>query len=115
VTAALVWTPVCGFDRLTPERGAAAIFGSLQVALFRLHDGTVRAIGNVDPFSGAAVLSRGIVGDRSGEPTVASPVYKQVFSLVDGRCLDDGGVTVTSYPTRIEDGTVHVGLPWSSP
>jgi len=51
------------------------------------------------------------VGDRHGEPTVASPVYKQVFSLIDGRCLDDPAVFVPSYPVRAVDGFLEVGLP----
>lgn len=113
------WETVCSEDRLPPERGVAALLSArrsdgaaVQVALFRTHDGSVYAIGNVDPFSGAAVLSRGIVGDRRGVPTVASPIYKQVFSLVDGRCLDDDAVSVPSYPVRVADGALQLGLPW---
>lgn len=122
------WETVCLLDRLLPERGAAALLSAggepVQVALFRMADGkgggpeghaggkvTVMAIGNVDPFSGAAVLSRGIVGDRGGVPTVASPVYKQAFSLVTGECLDDPAVRVPVYPVRVADGWLQVGLP----
>lgn len=112
VDARVRWATVCGYDRFLPERGVAALFGDVQVALFRLHDGTVHAVGNLDPFSAAAVLSRGIVGDRAGVPTVASPIYKQVFSLLDGTCLDDPDVTLASYPVRVDDGQVQVGLPW---
>ncbi len=72
----------------------------------------MHAVGNLDPFSAAAVMSRGIVGDRAGVPTVASPIYKQVFSLLDGTCLDDTDVTVASYPVRVDDGDVQVGIPW---
>ena len=104
------WETVCRYDRLQPERGVAALLGEHQVALFRTHDGAVHAVGNVDPFSGAAVLSRGIVGDRGGVPTVASPVYKQVFSLLDGRCLDDPAAAVPSYPVRVVEDWVQVGL-----
>jgi nitrite reductase (NADH) small subunit len=111
----LRWETVCLLDRLLPERGAAALLAAggepVQVALFRMADGTLHAIGNVDPFSGAAVLSRGIVGDRGGVPTVASPVYKQAFSLVTGQCLDDPDVRVPVYPVRIADGWLQVGLP----
>lgn len=105
------WETVCRVDRLQPERGVAALLGDVQVALFRTHDGTVHAIGNVDPFSGAAVLSRGIVGDRSGVPTVASPVYKQAFSLLTGSCLDDPAGAVPVYPVRVADGWLQIGLP----
>jgi nitrite reductase (NADH) small subunit len=106
----LLWTDVCALDRLEPEQGVAALFGEVQVAVFRTFDGALYAIGNVDPRSGAAVLSRGIVGDRAGEPVVASPVYKEAFSLVDGRCLDVEGVSVAVHPVRIRDGYVQIGL-----
>jgi nitrite reductase (NADH) small subunit len=107
----LRWQTVCDLERLLPERGAAALVGHVQVALFRTHDGAVHAIGNVDPISGAAVLSRGIVGDRGGVPTVASPIYKESFSLLDGRCLDADGVSVPVYAVRITDGNVQIGIP----
>jgi nitrite reductase (NADH) small subunit len=111
----LSWETVCRYERLLPERGVAALLiGSaggepVQVALFRTHAGTVHALGNVDPFSQAAVLSRGIVGDRAGVPTVASPMYKQAFSLVDGHCLDDPTMSVPTYPVRVVDGWLQVG------
>ena len=107
----VTWTTVCPFDRLQPERGVAALLGDVQVALVRTRDDTVHAIGNIAPFSGAAVLSRGIVGDRGGVPTIASPVYKQAFDLRTGACLDDADVSVPTYPVRVADGVVQVGLP----
>ena len=105
------WETVCRYDRLLPERGVAALLGAVQVAVFRTHDGTVYAIGNIDPFSGAAVLSRGIVGDRDGVPTVASPIYKQAFNLVTGGCLDDDSVTVAVYPVRVSGGWLQIERP----
>lgn len=104
------WETVCAYDRLQSERGVAALLGDVQVAVFRTHDGAVHALGNIDPFSGAAVLSRGIVGDRRGHPTVASPLYKQVFSLVSGRCLDEPEVVVPTYPVQVVDGWVQVEM-----
>ncbi|HZZ52453.1 MAG TPA: nitrite reductase small subunit NirD [Pseudonocardia sp.] len=106
------WQRVCPLDRLEVGRGVAALFGTSQVALFRVvaapGDEHVYAIDNIDPFSGAAVLSRGIVGDRGGEPVVASPVYKQAFSLRTGRCLDDPDREVTVYQVRVIDNWVQV-------
>lgn len=107
---ALLWRAVCRYEKLQPERGVAALLDDVQVALFRTHSGAVHAIGNIDPFSVGAVLSRGIVGDRGGVATVASPVYKQVFDLVTGRCLDDPRITVPVYPVRVADGLLEVGL-----
>jgi nitrite reductase (NADH) small subunit len=83
--------------------------GGDQAALFRLDDGSVHAIGNVDPFSGAAVMSRGIVGDRGGRATVQSPIKKQAFALDDGVCLDDPKRGLPVYETRITpDGFVEI-------
>jgi nitrite reductase (NADH) small subunit len=80
-----------------------------QVALFRLADGSLAAIGNVDPWSGAAVMSRGIVGDRVGRACVQSPIKKQAFAFDDGTCLDDDAVKVPVYRTRVtSDGDVQV-------
>lgn len=106
-----VWTTACDYDRLIAGRGVGVLLddGS-QAALFRLDDGSVRAIGNVDPFSGAAVLSRGIVGDRGGRAVVQSPILKQAFALDDGACLDDTGASVPVYPVRVTaDGLIQVG------
>ncbi|TWD82030.1 nitrite reductase (NADH) small subunit [Kribbella amoyensis] len=103
-------TPVCAYEVLLPERGVAALLGDRQIALFRTYDGTVYALGNQDPFSGANVLSRGIVGSRGDVPTVASPMFKQVFDLRTGACLDDPDVRVPAYPVQIVDGQVLVSL-----
>lgn len=102
------WTSVCLLDDLIPERGIAALVDGAAVAVFRTHDGVVHALSNLDPFSSASVLSRGIVGDRGGRATVASPIYKQVFELSTGVCLDDPSVSVPTYPVRVMGGVVEV-------
>jgi nitrite reductase (NADH) small subunit len=104
------WTAACTLSRLERLRGVAVLLpDGAQVALFRLADDSIRAVGNIDPIGCAAVLSRGIVGDRGGIPVVQSPLKKQAFSLVDGECLDAPGVTIPVYDTRIAvDGTVYV-------
>ncbi|MFF0311581.1 nitrite reductase small subunit NirD [Streptosporangium sp. NPDC004379] len=109
--AAPRWTPVCAYTDLLPERGVCALVGRHQIALFRTFDGELFAIGNHDPFSGAQVLSRGIVGTRGGSPVVISPMHRQAFSLVTGVCLDDPAVTVPTYPVRLADGAVEVSAP----
>jgi len=98
-------TPVCRFDRLVPERGAAVLLGDVQVALFRVDD-RVFAVSHRDPFSGAYVMARGIVGSSGDRVTVASPMYKQVFDLATGECLTDPDVRLPVWETRVEAGTV---------
>ncbi|MBN6036754.1 nitrite reductase small subunit NirD [Amycolatopsis sp. 195334CR] len=105
------WLAVCPLESVPLGAGVAALLpDGAQVAIFRADD-RVYALSNVDPFSGAAVLSRGIVGDRGGVPVVASPMHKQCFELATGQCLDDPEVRVAAYPVRVADGTVEVGGP----
>jgi len=103
---------VCAVEALLPEQGAAALLpDGTAVALFRLYDGSVHAVGNLDPAAGAPVVCHGIVGDRGGHPTVASPLGKEVFSLLDGHCLDDPGLALPVHPVLVSDGVVHVSPP----
>ncbi|MTE12702.1 nitrite reductase small subunit NirD [Nocardia aurantiaca] len=103
------WTQACRQDYLIPGRGVAVLLkNGRQAALFLTDDGTLFAVGNIDPFGRAAVMSRGIVGDRGGVPVVASPLLKQAFSLIDGRCLDDDTISLPIYAVRVSDGVVSV-------
>jgi len=102
------WAAVCRLKDIVPNTGVCALVDGRQVAVFRLNDNSVYAIDNRDPFSRANVLSRGIVGDLKGELVVASPVYKQHFSLTTGQCLEDPGVRVAVFPVRIDGDAILV-------
>lgn len=104
------WTTICQIDRIFPNTGVCALVNGKQIAVFRVGEGNdVYAIDNYDPFSKAYVLSRGIVGDRHDIPKVASPIYKQNFSLLTGECLDDSTVKVPTFSARVVDGQVQIG------
>lgn len=103
------WETVCPLDRILPNTGVCALVNGQQIAIFRVGEGMdVYAIDNYDPFSKAYVLSRGIVGDRHGIPKVASPIYKQNFSLLTGECLDDPTVILPTFSVRVVDRQVQV-------
>lgn len=104
---------LCHQDDLVADSGVCALLGSSQIALFWLpgSEPALYAIGNHDPLGGANVLSRGIVGDVKGEPVVASPLYKQHFSLVSGKCLEEPDVSVPVYRVWLQDGQVLCELP----
>jgi nitrite reductase (NADH) small subunit len=106
------WVTVCPLDRIPPNTGVCAMVSGQQVAVFHWQSTTseVYAIDNFDPFSKAYVLSRGIVGDRNGIPKVASPIYKQNFNLQTGECLDDASVAIATYPSRVIEGQVQIGV-----
>ncbi|MFT7403277.1 nitrite reductase small subunit NirD [Zhongshania sp.] len=101
------WTTVCRLDDIIPNTGVAALIDQTQVAIFRVGD-AVYALANKDPFSNANVLSRGIICSIQGTLAVASPIYKQHFSLTAGQCLEDDSVSIDCYEVRTEDGTVQV-------
>jgi nitrite reductase (NADH) small subunit len=106
------WVDVCAFDDLVPDVGVAALVGGEPVAVFRCWpDDTLYAVGNHDPYSGAGVLARGIVGSIGDRPVVASPIYKQRFDLRTGEALEDAATRIPTYATRIRHDRVQVGRP----
>lgn len=104
------WTDVCALDEVLPGTGAAALIGGQQIAVIRTRDGRFAALSNFDPFSQAFVIARGIVGDRGGVPKIASPIFKQSFSLLTGECLDDPSVRLAVFPIRVVLGRVQVAV-----
>jgi nitrite reductase (NADH) small subunit len=103
------YTVVCRLEDIEVEGGVVALVGGEAVAVFRTYDDELCALSNWDPFSHASVLSRGIVGTRSGVAYVASPIYKQGFDLRTGQCLDDETVRIPTYDVTLIEGQVLVG------
>ncbi len=98
---------------LQPERPVAALVAGVQVVVVRLVDDRVFVVGQHDPFSGANVMSRGIVGSilRGDEeiPTLQSPMYKQAFDLRTGHCLGEVPASLGVWEVTVIDGGVFVG------
>jgi nitrite reductase (NADH) small subunit len=106
----VLWTDICALDDVLPGTGGAALVQGEQIAIVRARDGRVFALSNFDPFSKAFVIARGIVGDKGGVVKIASPVFKQNFSLETGECLDDPTVRLATYPVRVLRGRVQVAV-----
>lgn len=102
------WVDVLPERDLRREVGVPALVGDRAVAVFRTHLDELYAVSNYDPATGASVMARGIVGTRGDVPVVASPMYKHVFDLRTGRCLDDDSKCLTPYEIRVEAGVVQV-------
>ena len=83
--------------------GVCALVADRHIAVVKISDSEIYALDNIDPFSQASVISRGIVGDLKGHTVIASPIYKQHFVLATGQCLEDESVSLTTYPVTIYD------------
>ena len=100
-----------------PENGGACVkYQDMQIAVFNFsRRNEWYACQNLCPHKMQMVLSRGMIGSLNGEPKVACPFHKKTFSLItgenlngdkqDGECLE-----ITTYPVKIEDGYVYIGI-----
>ena len=104
------WTAVCQADDIVPDTGVCARVEDRHVAVFRIGTEGFFAIDNIDPKSGASVLSRGLVGSLGEQIVVASPLYKQHYDLNTGACLEQPELSVRAHVVRVEDGRVLVRL-----
>jgi len=98
---------ICSAADLIENSGVCALIGDTQVALFYLPDTEqkVFALANWDPLGKANVMSRGIVGNVGDELVVASPLYKQHFSLTTGQCIEEEA-TLATYDVALENDVV---------
>ena len=108
--ASLQWNTVCTVDDILPNTGVCALVENRHVAVVRIGQTQFYAIDNVDPKSGASVLSRGLVGNLGKHVVVASPLYKNHFNLATGACLEAPEYSVHAHSVSIEDGRVRVAL-----
>jgi len=109
-SATLTWTDVCAVDDILPHTGVCALVEGRHVAVFRLGADQFFAIDNVDPKSGASVLSRGLLGNVAERVVVASPLYKNHFDLRTGECLEAPEHSVRAHEVRLADARVQVAL-----
>jgi len=106
---------ICSINDLIPNSGVCALLNAEktgadeQVALFYVPDTEekVLAINNWDPIGEANVLSRGIIGHIDEELVVASPLYKQHFSLKTGQCLEEE-VAIKTYAVSLDGDGVYL-------
>jgi nitrite reductase (NADH) small subunit len=104
------WIDVCPSGQLIPEVGVCALVGGEQVAVFRVRDGSLHAVGNHDPAARANVISRGIVGDHDGVAMVASPLFKHRYALETGRCIDEPSLAIPVFDVREHEGHIQARL-----
>ena len=110
------WIRVTPVENVPPREGRAVLIGDREIALFNLGPSTALGAGeqflatdNQCPHKGGP-LCDGIVTGSS----VVCPLHGWKVSLNTGqveRPAHGKDHCVTTYPTRIEDGVVLIGLP----
>jgi nitrite reductase (NADH) small subunit len=75
-----------------------------QVAVFRLRDGSLRAIDAVCPHRGGP-LADGLIDER----VVVCPLHGHAFDTSTG-CEVGGDMSVRSYPVSAVDGAIRITL-----
>ncbi|WP_261305377.1 nitrite reductase small subunit NirD [Paenibacillus andongensis] len=92
-------------SEIAEKRSRVVRIGSLEVAMFKLSDGAIKAIENRCPHK-AGKLSEGIVCDHH----VFCPLHDWKIDLHDGlvQAPDEGGVT--SFQVEIDDASGEMYL-----
>ncbi|WP_456787023.1 Rieske (2Fe-2S) protein [Cellulomonas sp. P5_C5] len=88
--------------------GRAYAVADRQVAVFRLRDGTVRALDAVCPHRGGPLAD-----GQTDADVVVCPLHAHVFDLSTGACRS-GQDDVATYAVRVEEGRVVVVVPGTS-
>jgi nitrite reductase (NADH) small subunit len=91
-------------DDVPPGEGRAFVAGGVQVAVFRLRDGSLHATQAACPHAGGPLAD----GQTDGNVLVC-PLHLYAYRWSDGACTS-GAAPVRVYPVQEQDGhlVVHV-------
>jgi nitrite reductase (NADH) small subunit len=110
-TTDVTWFKAASVNDIPENGGACALIEGKQIAIYNF---TRRqewyATDNLCPHRQQMILSRGMIGDTQGEPKVACPFHKKAFSLKSGACLSGDEYTINTYPIKVEEGMIYIGL-----
>lgn len=105
------WFCVAPVEDFPEDGGVAVKYKNEQLAVFNLSSkGKWYASQNRCPHKNEMAISRGIIGDSKGEAKVSCPFHKKNFSLESGKCLSGEEYALKTYPVKIENGFVYVGI-----
>ena len=105
------WSYVCEFSDLVVNSGVCALVDDKQVAIFNVKmngASSLFAVSNFDPIGKANVMYRGLVGSLGGVPVVASPLYKEHYSLESGECIEHPDIHLTSFAIKQDGERIYI-------
>jgi nitrite reductase (NADH) small subunit len=107
----ITWFLACHTSDVPTNGGVCVKYHDLQIALFNFtRRGEWYATQNLCPHRMQMALSRGMIGTQNDEPKVACPFHKKTFSLVNGQCLNGDECAIKTYPVKIENDKVYIGI-----
>ena len=105
------WFFACKELDVPENEGVCVKYEELQIALFNFtRRGQWYATDNLCPHKKQMALSRGMIGSQGEDPKVACPFHKKTFSLVTGECLEGDQCSIRTFPVRVNDGNVYIGV-----
>ncbi len=106
------WQRVAAVRDFPRDGGCAVQVGLAQLAVYHFASrGEWFAAQNLCPHRKDMVLSRGLLGDQSGEPKVACPLHKKTFSLYSGKGLSDPEYAIRTFEVEVRGEDVYLKLP----
>jgi len=107
----ITWFTACSTKDVPANGGVCVKLGDEQIALFQFsRRGEWYATQNLCPHRRQMALSRGIIGSQNDEPKIACPFHKKTFSLATGECLSGDECKIQTYPVKVENGKVLIGI-----
>lgn len=90
-------------DEIPVGEGRTFTVGGDQIAVFRLRDGSLRAVDAVCPHRGGP-LADGLADDQ----VVVCPLHNHTFDLCTGAETGGADLSVRSYPVAAVDGAIFI-------
>jgi nitrite reductase (NADH) small subunit len=90
-------------DEIPVGEGRTFAVDGDQIAVFRLRDGSLRAIDAVCPHKGGP-LADGLADDR----VVVCPLHGHTFDMCTGAEAGGADMAVRSYPVLVVDGSIRI-------
>lgn len=90
-------------DEVPVGEGRTFAVDGEQIAVFRLRDGSLRAVGAVCPHKGGP-LADGLADDR----VIVCPLHNHTFDLCTGREVSGAEMSVPAYSAEAVDGMIRI-------
>lgn len=90
-------------SEIPPGEGRTFAVDGEQIAVYRLRDGSLRALAAVCPHRGGP-LADGLTDDQ----VVVCPLHNYTYDMSTGEEISGSGMSVPTYPVHEVDGSIRI-------